>query len=150
VPVRLPGGVFDDSTAAAEHLLRTPDAVLVVDGYNVSMAAWDDLPLGEQRRRLVAALGELALRTSTQVEVVFDGADIDAVPVPPPARSLLRVRFSPPEVEADDVVLEITAQLPVVRPVVVASSDNRVRDGARRLGANLLHARQLVELLPRR
>jgi hypothetical protein len=32
----------------------------------------------------------------------------------------------------------------------VASSDNRVRDGARRCGANLLAAAQLVEALARR
>ena len=150
VPVRLPGGLFDDSVEAAEHLLRTPGAVLLVDGYNVSMTAWPGLPVGTQRRRLVTTLGELALRTSTHAEVVFDGADVDAVPVPAPARSLLRVRFSPPDVEADDVVLDLVAQLPVARPVIVASSDNRVRDGARRLGANLLHARQIAEVLARR
>jgi predicted RNA-binding protein with PIN domain len=150
MPVRLPGGLFDDSVEAAEHLLRTPGAVLLVDGYNVSMTAWPDLPVAAQRRRLVTSLGELALRTSTPAEVVFDGADVDAVPVPAPARSLLRVRFSPPDVEADDVVLDLVAQLPVARPVIVVSSDNRIRDGARRLGANLVHARQLAELLARR
>jgi hypothetical protein len=31
--------------------------------------------------------------------------------------------------------------------VIVASSDNRVRDGARRGGANLIHARQLLATL---
>jgi hypothetical protein len=31
----------------------------------------------------------------------------------------------------------------------VASSDKRVRDGARRLGANLIHAHQLIALLRR-
>jgi predicted RNA-binding protein with PIN domain len=97
----------------------------------------------------VAALADLAARTSTRVELVFDGADVGDGPVtvPAPARQLVRVRFSPPGVEADDVVLDLVAQLPAAWPVVVASSDNRVRDGARRTGANLLYSRQLLDTL---
>jgi predicted RNA-binding protein with PIN domain len=148
-PVALPGGLLDDSVAAAEHLLRTPDAVLVVDGYNVTMTGWPDLGAAEQRRRLVALLSELAARTCNRVEVVFDGAEVDggAVTVPAPARRWVRVRFSPPDIEADDVVLDLVAQLPAGRPVIVVSSDNRVRDGARRGGANLLYSRQLLDTL---
>ncbi len=150
VPIRLPGGIFDDSVEAAGHLLRAPGAQLVVDGYNVSMTGWPDLTVAEQRRKLVAALAELAARTSTPTDVVFDGADVGPVPVPGPVRSLVHTQFSPPGVEADDVILDLVAQLPTSRPVVVASSDNRVRTGARRQGANVVHARQLVDLLPRR
>ena len=148
-PVALPGGLLDDSVAAAEHLLRTPDAVLVVDGYNVTMTGWPELGAAEQRRRLVALLAELAARTCNRVEVVFDGAEVDggAVTVPAPARRWVRVRFSPPDVEADDVVLDLVAQLPAGRPVIVVSSDNRVRQGARRGGANLLYSRQLLDTL---
>ncbi|HKA82806.1 MAG TPA: NYN domain-containing protein, partial [Acidimicrobiales bacterium] len=148
-PVALPGGLLDDSVAAAEHLLRTPDAVLVVDGYNVTMTGWPELGAGEQRHRLVALLSDLAARTCNRVEVVFDGAEVDggAVAVPAPVRRWVRVRFSPPGVEADDVVLDLVAQLPAGRPVIVVSSDNRVREGARRGGANLLYSRQLLDTL---
>jgi predicted RNA-binding protein with PIN domain len=148
-PVALPGGLLDDSVAAAEHLLRTPDAVLVVDGYNVTMTGWPELGAAEQRRRLVALLSDLAARTCNRVEVVFDGAEVDggAVTVPAAARRWVRVRFSPPDVEADDVVLDLVAQLPAGRPVIVVSSDNRVREGARRGGANLLYSRQLLDTL---
>jgi len=148
-PVALPGGVLDDSVAAAKHLLRTPNAVLVVDGYNVTMTGWPELAAAEQRRRLVALLADLAARTSTRVELVFDGAEVDGggIAVPAPARQCLRVRFSPPGVEADDVVLDLVAQLPASRPVIVVSSDNRVREGARRGGANLLYSRQLLDTL---
>jgi hypothetical protein len=45
------------------------------------------------------------------------------------------------------VVLDLVAQLPAAWPVVVASSDNRVREGARRTGANLLYSRQLLNTL---
>lgn len=150
IPVRLPGGLFDDSLEAADYLLHLPGALLVVDGYNVSMTAWPDIPVADQRRRLVAALVDLAARTSMPIEVVFDGADVGPAPKPGEVRALVRTRFSPPGVEADDVVLDLVAQLPSARPVVVVSSDNRVRDGARRLGANTLQSAQLVAVLARR
>jgi predicted RNA-binding protein with PIN domain len=148
-PVPLPGGLLDDSVAAAGHLLRTPNAVLVVDGYNVTMTGWPELGAADQRRRLVALLADLAARRSTRVELVFDGAEVDGgtIAVPAPARQCLRVRFSPPGVEADEVVLDLVAQLPASRPVIVVSSDNRVREGARRGGANLLYSRQLLDTL---
>ncbi|HEY7072561.1 MAG TPA: NYN domain-containing protein [Acidimicrobiales bacterium] len=149
IPLVLPGGVFDDSPEAADHLLRTPGVALIVDGYNVTMTGWPELAAGEQRRKLVAALQRLAARTATPAEVVFDGADVDPMLVPSAARPLVRVRFSPPGVEADDVVLDLVERLPAVTPLVVASSDKRVREGAKRLGANLLHARQLLDLLRR-
>jgi predicted RNA-binding protein with PIN domain len=149
VPQALPGGMFDDTVEAAEHLLRAPGAVLVVDGYNVTMTGWPELGAADQRRRLVTALSDLAARTASHVELVFDGADIDPVPVPAPARQLVRVRFSDPGVEADDVVIELAGCIPAATPVIVASSDNRVREGARRAGANLLHARQLLDVMGR-
>jgi predicted RNA-binding protein with PIN domain len=149
VPLPLPGGLLDDSVEAAEHLLRTPGTLLLVDGYNVTMTGWPELPVGEQRRRLLGALGEAAARTGAAVDVVFDGADVEPISAPHQVRQLVRVRFSPPHVEADDVLLDLLGQLPVARPVVVVSSDKRVRGGARRQGANLIHARQLVSLLRR-
>jgi predicted RNA-binding protein with PIN domain len=148
-PVRLPGGMFDDTVEAAEHLLRTPGAVLVVDGYNVTMQGWPELAVAAQRRRLVTALSDLAARTATRVELVFDGAEVEPRSVPVPSRQLVRVRFSEPGVEADDVVIDLVGRIPAATPVIVASSDRRVREGARRSGANLVHARQLVAVLRR-
>jgi predicted RNA-binding protein with PIN domain len=149
VPVALPGGMFDDTVEAAEHLLRTPGVVLVVDGYNVTMQGWPELSGADQRRRLVVAVSDLAARTASQVEVVFDGAEVEPLPVPAPSRPLVRVRFSDPGIEADDVVIDLVRSIPAATPVIVASSDKRVREGARRFGANLLHARQLVAVLRR-
>jgi predicted RNA-binding protein with PIN domain len=148
-PVPLPGGIHDDGAEAAEHLVRVPGSVLLVDGYNVSKAAWPDVPPSEQRDRLVHALGELSARTGTPVEVVFDGAE-QAEPVRParPPHGV-QVRFSPPDVEADDVVLELLDAQPPARAVVVVSSDGRVRAGAAARGANVLHARQLLVALRR-
>jgi predicted RNA-binding protein with PIN domain len=147
-PVRLPPGTTDDSSEAADHLLRMSGALLLVDGYNVSHALWWDQPIAVQRERLVNALAELHARTGVDVEVVFDGADVPRGPAGAP-RPAVRVRFSPPGVEADDVILELVASVTAARPVIVASSDRRVRDGARRQGANVLGARQLAGALRR-
>jgi hypothetical protein len=83
-----------------------------------------------------------------EVEVVFDGAEGHG-PKPPSTagRRLVRTTFSPPGVEADDVVIERAASLPAGRPVVVASNDRRVQDGARAAGANVVGSGQLLALL---
>jgi predicted RNA-binding protein with PIN domain len=147
-PIALPPGVFDDSAAAADHLLRAPGVLVLVDGYNVSKLAWPSLPIAIQRARLVDALAELHARCAAEVEVVFDGVDTEGPPTTS-ARAPVRVRFSPSGVEADDVLLELVARAQPDRPVVVVSSDNRVRDGARKQGANVLASRQLLAALGR-
>jgi predicted RNA-binding protein with PIN domain len=142
---RLPGGVLEDSAAGGRWLLARPAVVAVVDGYNVSKGAWPDQGLPEQRRRLVKGLDELATRTGATVEVVFDGpADADG------GSGLgtrsVGVHFSG-GVEADGVVVGMINSYPVDRPVVVVSSDNEVKTGARRHGANVLSARTLLAVL---
>lgn len=146
-PLKLPGGVLDDTVAAADHLVRSTGVLVLVDGYNVTMTGWPDLPVAEQRAKLQRSLDGLAARTCADLEVIFDGAEVEPLHMPPPAPRDVRVRFSPPDVEADDVLLDLLAQIPHARAVVVVSSDNRVRAGARSQGANVLHAHQLLELL---
>jgi len=89
----------------------------------------------------------LSARSGVDVEVVFDGTD--GGNVAGTTRSAVRVRFSAGGVEADDLILERVRHLPPGQPVVVASSDHRVQDGARRLGANVLSSRQLLGALRR-
>ena len=145
-PAPLPPGIFEDSPEAAAHLVRRRGVVLLVDGYNVSQAGWPGLSIAEQRRRLVDALGELSARTGADVRVVFDGSDVGPAPVATTPQAV-RVRFSPPGTEADDVIVAEVAEIPRGRPVVVVSSDHRVRDGSRARGANLLRSSQLLGLI---
>ncbi|MGH9178903.1 MAG: NYN domain-containing protein, partial [Acidimicrobiales bacterium] len=146
-PAALPPAVLDDSVAAAAHLVRVPGTLVLVDGYNAAKALWPDVPGIELRERLVDALSELHARTGAGIHVVFDGADMGhARPRP---RSGVRVSFSPSDVEADDVILELVDEEPVQRPVVVASSDRRVQDGARRRGASVVSSAQLAGVLRR-
>ena len=148
-PVALPPGVLDDSVEAADRLFRIPGMTVLVDGYNASQTGWPELPISDQRRRLVDALTEMVARTGADVSVVFDGAE-PAWPGPVPTTSrLVKVSFSPPDVEADDIVLARVADLEPTRPVLVASSDRRVRDGASAMGANVISSPQLLAALRR-
>jgi predicted RNA-binding protein with PIN domain len=149
VPAALPPAMFDDSVEAAEHLVRVPGALLIVDGYNATLSAspWSELALAEQRQRLVDALSELAARTQVAVEVVFDGSDVGPAPVPRAGRQLVRVLFTTADVEADDVVVDRARTTPIARVIVIASSDRRVQDGARAAGANVISAAQLMAVL---
>lgn len=151
-PTPLPPGVRDDLPEAAEHLVRIRGVLVLVDGYNASLAYRPDLPIPELRRRLVDALDELAARTGADVLVVFDGAEVAGDGPTSRAggrRRVARVRFSPPDVEADDVILGMVDEVPLPRAVVVASDDRRVREGADGRGANVISTGQLLAALRR-
>jgi predicted RNA-binding protein with PIN domain len=144
----LPPAIFEDSPEATLHLLRVPRMLLLVDGYNVSIEAWPGRPISDQRRHLVDALAGLSARTGVEAQVVFDGAE-QAEPraVGAPPRSAVRVRFSPPDVDADEVLIELIDLLPPDRPVTVATSDRRVQDAARQRGANVISTAQLLRAI---
>jgi predicted RNA-binding protein with PIN domain len=144
---RVPPGMVDDDPDALDAMLRTPRAVLVVDGYNVSMLAWGHAPPAQQRDRLLTAVSELQLRTRARVILVFDGADVGGVL--PPRRPGVRVVFSPEGEEADAVVVRQAADLPVEVPVVVASSDGWVEKHARESGAHVVSSETLLRALRR-
>ena len=74
-------------------------------------------------------------------------------PVQPPSvpttARLVRVSFSPADVEADDVILARVADLDPSRPVLVAPRAGRVRDGSAAHGANVISSDQLLTALRR-
>ncbi|HYV59956.1 MAG TPA: NYN domain-containing protein [Acidimicrobiia bacterium] len=144
---RVPPGMVEDDPDALDAMLRTPRAVLVVDGYNVSMLAWGDVPPAQQRDRLLNAVSELQLRTRARIVLVFDGADVGSVL--PPRRPGVRVVFSPEGEEADVVVVRQAGDLPVEVPVVVASSDAWVGRQARETGARVVSSATLLRALRR-
>ena len=142
-PLPIPLGLVAESAAAAQHLVRVPQMVVLVDGYNVTIGRWGrHLGITEQRDRLERAASSAAARTGADVWIVFDGADVAS---PTGAqRSLVRVQFSEPGEEADDVIIRLVSQIPATRPVAVVSDDNRVRRGAVAGGANLFTVAQFL------
>jgi len=112
----------------------------------VSMVAWPDDDIAQQRARLERVLTDLAARNAgLSIELVFDGAEVLPLHRVGARRAPgVTVRFTPSDVEADDALLDLCEGYPHDRPVLVASNDRRVRDGARRRGANTLTAEQLL------
>lgn len=143
VPVRLERGAVDGTTEAVDQLLRVPGAVVLVDGYNLSMASSPNLPIAVQRDQVINLLTAAHARTGAEIHVVFDGGDVGERPsVHAPFG--IRVHFSPAGVEADDVLIELVPSIDPTRPVVVVSSDARVRDGVRPVGANVVRSEDLL------
>jgi len=133
-PLPIPGGLYGNSEAAAEHLLRMPGVMVLVDGYNVAKLGWPELSLERQRDRCIDAAEIVARRWGTDVHVVFDGADV--VGSHTRARRLVRVVYSPDGVLADDVLRAEVAALDPSRPVVVVTNDQAVLADVKANGAN--------------
>jgi len=143
--VPCPPGMLADTTEALDTMIRTRGVLLVVDGYNVSMAGWHDAQPAEQRDRLLRALERLHLRVRCDVVVLFDGADVEGVPAP--RRRGVRVVFSEAGEEADPVVVREVVARPKRVPVIVASSDSWVREHAEEEGATVVPSRVLLDVL---
>ena len=145
----LPGrALSDEDPQLLDRLLTLPQVHLVVDGYNVTKTGYGDLPLADQRNRLLSGLGGLAAQTRAEVTCVFDGADLDA-PVAIPAPRGVRVLFSRPGQTADELIAELVRAEPPGRAVVVVSSDREVADTARRENARPAPSTLLLRRLGR-
>jgi predicted RNA-binding protein with PIN domain len=136
-----------EDPAALDRLLALPTVHMVVDGYNVTKTGYPELPLSDQRDRLVHQMAVLAARTGAEVTVVFDGAGVIAVPSAAPRG--VRVLFSDPGVLADDVIRALVTAEPEGRPVVVVTSDRAVADSVRRRGAHPVPSAVLLARLTR-
>jgi predicted RNA-binding protein with PIN domain len=136
-----------EDPAALDRLLALPAVHLIVDGYNVTKTGYPDLPLSDQRDRLVHQLAVQAARTGAEVTLVFDGAGVVAVPAAAPRG--VRVLFSDPGVLADDVIRALVTAEPEGRPVVVVTSDRAVADSVRRRGAHPVPSAVLLARLGR-
>jgi predicted RNA-binding protein with PIN domain len=142
-----PRALAGDDPAVLDELLRLPRAHLVVDGYNVTKTGYGSLPLVDQRKRLVDGLVAVAARTSAEVTVCFDGADVEVRG--PSRRSGVRVLFSEPGVTADDLIRRLVRAEPPGRVVVVVSSDGEVVTGVVAAGARAVPSTALLRLLGR-
>ncbi len=143
-PLAVPGGLYGDSEAAATHLLRAPDVVVLIDGYNVAKLGWPALALERQRTVCIEAAENLARRWGTLLHIVFDGATI--VGASADRRRLVRVSYSPEGVTADDVLRSEVTALDVDRPVIVVTNDQAVLTDVRAAGANTISSDTFLAL----
>ncbi|MDO8361832.1 MAG: NYN domain-containing protein, partial [Actinomycetota bacterium] len=146
-PLAVPGGLYGHTAAAAEHLLRSADVVVLIDGYNVAKLGWPRLTLEQQRAACIEAAENMARRWGTLVHIVFDGASV--VGANAERRRLVRVSYSPEGVLADDVLRAEVAALDSDRPVVVVTNDQAVLADVRAAGANTVASDTFLELARR-
>jgi predicted RNA-binding protein with PIN domain len=132
----LPGGVAGESPRATEYLLRATAALVLVDGYNVAKLAWPEAELALQRERCLDLVDDIARRFSSEVVVVFDGAEV--VGSHATKRRLARVSYSRPGESADDVIRNEVKATPTERPVVVVTNDRAIRRDVAADGANVI------------
>jgi predicted RNA-binding protein with PIN domain len=145
----VPGrGLSEQDPALLDRLLTLPQVHLIVDGYNVTKTGYGELPLADQRNRLVTGLGGLASQTRAEITCVFDGAALDS-PVALTAPRGVRVLFSAPGQTADELIGRLVRAEPEGRAVVVVSSDREVSDAARRAGARPASSALLLRRLGR-
>jgi hypothetical protein len=140
----VPAGLSAASREAAEHLLRQPGVVLVVDGYNLAKREWSDVELPDQRQRAIDLVAGVAARMGCAATVVFDGA---AVVGPRSSRRGVRVVYSPADVSADDLI--VTELQSGQFPAVVVTDDEELVGRVSTLGANRLPVATLVGLARR-
>jgi predicted RNA-binding protein with PIN domain len=145
VRLRVPSGLSLETPEAVDAMLRTPSAVLIVDGYNVTKRGWPSADLSEQRERLVSAVTGLHARTHCDATVVFDGADVGRSRGD--RRPGVRVRFSDANEEADAVVVREVAALPPTVPVLVVSSDREVQVLSEAEGATVVSSDTFLRTL---
>ncbi|MFN8024363.1 MAG: NYN domain-containing protein [Acidimicrobiales bacterium] len=146
-PIAVPGGLYGDSLAAAEHVVRHPHAVVMVDGYNVAKLRFPTLDLAGQRERTIDLCEDVARRWGTNLVLVFDGTN--GVGIAGTARRLVRVTYSPEGVIADDTIRAEVAALPDDVPVVVVTNDQAVITDVRAMGANPVSSDRFLELATR-
>lgn len=119
--------------AALDALLTMPNAHLIVDGYNVTKTGYGELPLADQRARLIGSLAAVASRSGAEITVAFDGGQ--RPPAMPPAPRGVRVLFSAPDEIADDLIRRLVEAEPPGRALLVVSSDRQVALDVGRAGA---------------
>jgi predicted RNA-binding protein with PIN domain len=142
--VALRGAIAHSPRASAEHLLRVAGALVLVDGYNVAKLGWPALDLANQRERTLDAADDLARRFGTEMAVVFDGSDV--IGAHSGRRRLVRVRYSPAGVTADDVIRAEVGAAPTSRAVVVVTNDGAVRRDVAAAGANTVSSDAFLDV----
>ncbi len=144
------GWLAVDEPGAIDVLLGLPQAHLIVDGYNVTKTGFPDLPLEDQRGRLISGLGALGARTGAEVTCVFDGAQVQPrVATSGGAARRVRVVFSPPGEIADEVIKRLVRAEPAGRVVVVCTADQEVVADTTRAGARIVTPAALLARLAR-
>jgi predicted RNA-binding protein with PIN domain len=119
-----------------------PPAYLV-DGNNVmgQRVGWHR-DRAAARRRLLADLGRFARAAAVSVEVVFDGAPDEGIP-DGAVLDGVRVHYAARGSDADSRIRQLVADARDPRALTVVTSDRRLADDLRHLGARVMRSGEL-------
>jgi len=131
-PLVVPPELGQDTTEAVRWLVDRA-RLLLVDGYNVSLALRSGHPLEEQRRWLVDRMRPLVARSSVDPVVIFDG---DGAAGSRRDAAGVEVRFTAAGTTADDEIVFAVAA--TADPVLVITDDAELRERVRAEGGNVV------------
>jgi predicted RNA-binding protein with PIN domain len=145
-PLKAPKGLLDDAPETLLHWLATDEVRLIVDGYNVGKAKKGfNVDLEPMRKRLVDEVAKLARRFKLDTTVIFDGADV-APGTPKLRRPPVRIVYSPPDVIADDIIVDTVRESPP-HPIIVVTNDKGLQGRVAKLGATVATSDQLLTMV---
>jgi predicted RNA-binding protein with PIN domain len=147
-PLKAPLGRLAEDPGTLSEWLGAAGVVLLVDGYNVTLApgGFGELELPVQRERLVEAVERLVRPRRARATIVFDGSEL------PPGTTRRRrggpvdVHYSSPGESGDDHLVAVLEALPP-DPVVVVTDDRELRARVAPQGATVASSAQLLALL---
>ncbi len=142
--IEIPPEIIDDEIAVAQHVVSSPDVVLLVDGDSVAQLGWPSLPVAQQRDALVTYLADLSASSGAAPDVVFDGriGDDDSLPI----SRAVRIRLSTPPTEPAAALDELVSAYPDQWPIALVTDDMALATSAEERGAVVLNNGQLLDL----
>ena len=142
-PITIPEDIMSDPVAVARHVVRTEDAVLLIDGDPVAAMGWPSVERIDQRRNLVHFLSALAGSSGVAPDVLFDRDNgTDRLP---DSRSV-RVRITNEEGSVAAQVNRLIDTYPGEWPVVVVTDNMDLATEVAMKGATILDNGQLLDL----
>jgi predicted RNA-binding protein with PIN domain len=149
-PLPVPAGRSADDPETLAAWMATAGVLVLVDGYNVTKheRGFPGRSLEDQRTLLLDLCRRLARRWGTEITVVFDGADVEAVPTKVGVGPVGVVFTDAGRIADDEIVARVNAE-PAERPVVVVTSDNELRERTAALGASVTRSTALLGLSSR-
>ena len=142
--IEIPAEIAEDEIAVAQHVVSSPDVVLLVDGDSVAKLGWPTLPVPQQRDALVTYLADLSVSSGAAPDVVFDGriGDDEQLPV----SRAVRIRLSTPPTEPAAALDELVSAYPDQWPIALVTDDSSLAASAQDRGAVVLNNGQLLDL----
>jgi len=122
---------------------------IIIDGYNLLNSPNLEFPshlnLEGKRNHLISLIQEYARREGSEIIVVFDSSENIRVKSSPDGS--VKVRFSPPDKEADDVIKEMIRKTPNPQNLTIISSDRAIQFTARSHGCRCLSSWYFATML---